>query len=124
MSTSIMYIYLVVQTLVTKTLLNMALIFVSEVNNQLKTTQAAGINLLNGMHEGILILSCSTKDEPSQFRYCNKSARKLISTFLGPIEDCHGASLVDSKEIQRLIMQKEGFNLIKPGQVVALKEYV
>ena len=56
-------------------------------NKKLRNANLSNIKLLNGMHEGLLILSLATCLEPNNFIYCNKSAQKLITTFVGPIED-------------------------------------
>ena len=56
------------------------------------------------MHEGLLILSHASKDNSQEFLFCNKSAQKLITSFLGPIEECMTANSQRSLEIQQEIM--------------------
>ena len=63
----------------------MMLIFFSEINLKLKASEKSSVNLLNGMHEGLLILSQETADNSRQIRYANNSAQKLITNFVGPI---------------------------------------
>ena len=64
------------------------------------------INLLNGMHEGILIISCSPNVKGSQFLYCNTSAKKMITAFLGPIEEYQRNETDESKDIKNTIMME------------------
>ena len=45
------------------------------------TSNMQHIKLLNGMHEGVLIIN---KDDKSAI-FCNRSAQKLVSTYLGPL---------------------------------------
>ena len=108
-----MCIVLVLGSLMIYTLFNILLIKIGEVNRRLKESSAQHANLLNGMHEGLIILSNATKDSPLQFEFCNNSAKKLISTFLGPIEKCNEGDPKVSSEVQRRIMQNENFNLLK-----------
>ena len=76
--------------LTSMTLFNMFLIKIGKVNRNLKAMTNQYVNLLNGMHEGLLILSQCSKNDSYQFQFCNKSAQKLITNFLGPIDKCHG----------------------------------
>ena len=43
-------------------LFNMLLMFFSEINMKLKASEKSSVNLLNGMHEGVLILSTGTEN--------------------------------------------------------------
>ena len=81
------------------TLGNMMLIFISELYQRLQVAEQASINLLNGMHEGILILSHTTSEESHNFLYCNKSAQKMIKNFVGPIEECQRVNVERSQAI-------------------------
>ena len=54
-------------TLLVLTLFNMLLIKIGEVNKSIKESTAQHVKLLNGMHEGLIILSNATKDSASQF---------------------------------------------------------
>ena len=85
LQTVFIYALTILVTFVCFTLTNMLIIFFSEVYSRLKIAEKASVNLLNGMHEGVLILSHKTSHEPNQFYFCNKSAQRLITTFLGPI---------------------------------------
>ncbi len=53
---------------------------VDEVNNQ-------NIKLLNGMHEGLLILSKPAEESGAlhRIKLCNHSALKLVNTFIGSL---------------------------------------
>ena len=53
---------------------NVFLQYVSTLLNQIKNINQQNINLLDGMHEGILIISASNKEA----LYCNKMASKLV----------------------------------------------
>ena len=55
--------------------------FVSEMYLHLDASNTQNIKLLDGMHEGLLIID---KSEKSAI-FCNRTAKKLISTFLGPL---------------------------------------
>ena len=57
------------------------LIYITELHTKLTTTNRENEKLLDGMHEGLLILS--KKDRLTMF--CNKPAQKLLSNFLGSI---------------------------------------
>ena len=96
---AVIYLVTVLCVVFASTLCNMLVIFFSELNVKLKTADKASVNLINGMHEGLLILSHETSDQPNQFLFCNKPAQKLITTFLGPIEKCQSDDLKNSKEI-------------------------
>ena len=103
------YIFLTFLCMLNATLVNIVLIYIGEVKKKLTVSNSSNINLLNGMHEGLLILSHTNLNEPSNFLYCNNSAQKLITTFVGPIEDCHNNK--KSMEVQKKIMRRESFNL-------------
>ena len=60
LDTALIYVLCVFVTGLSSTIANMILIFFSEVNLRLKTGEKASINLINGMHEGLLILSTGT----------------------------------------------------------------
>ena len=62
--------------------------YVVDINHQLSVANKSHIELLNGMHEGLLIVK---KDTHSQWLFCNRSAGKLINTFLGQLDDCKDA---------------------------------
>ena len=64
----------------------MTLIAVTNMNKKLEAANEAQAKLLNGMHEGVLIISKPTQEQPSRFLLCNQPARKLISTFLGSLD--------------------------------------
>ena len=83
--TALFYVLIILMSFVSTTLANMGLIFISEVFVRLQIAEKGSINLLNGMHEGLLILSHRTSNKPNQFLFCNKSAQRLITMFLGPI---------------------------------------
>ena len=83
-----LYIVTALALLFVSTLMNVMLIFCSEIYLRLQVADKASVNLLNGMHEGVIILSHASNDQPHYFLYCNKSAQKMISQSVGPIEDC------------------------------------
>ena len=70
-------------------------VYISELHTKMQTITDSNLRLLNGMHEGLLILS-NTKmmDSSGQnnsnravVRLCNSQAKKLISTYLAD-DDC------------------------------------
>ena len=83
--TALIYVFTILVCIVSNTLANMGVIFISEVFMRLQIAEKGSIDLLNGMHEGLLILSQKTSNEPNKFFFCNKSAQRLITMFLGPI---------------------------------------
>ena len=50
------------------------IIYISDLNMRLKTVNSQNVKMLDGMHEGILILS---KAEQTTM-FCNKSAQRLL----------------------------------------------
>ena len=56
---------------------------VSKLQTKLSTTNIENAKLLDGMHEGLLILS--KNDQKTMF--CNKPAQKIINAFLGTISN-------------------------------------
>jgi hypothetical protein len=59
-------------------MLSMISLYISQLHQRMKTLNTANIKLLNGMHEGLLILS---KAETSDYSimFCNKSAAKVFT---------------------------------------------
>ena len=57
----------------------MVAIYISKLNTKLATTNRENEKLLDGMHEGLLILS--KRDRETMF--CNRPAQKLITAYLG-----------------------------------------
>ena len=53
------------------------IVYIVNLEEKRYNLQAANSQLLDGMHEGILILSKETKDALSPM-FCNKTAQKLI----------------------------------------------
>ena len=82
---ALIYLCAILVGVIVQTVGSMGIIFFSEIYIRLQISEKGSINLLNGMHEGVLILSCKTSHEPNQFVFCNKSAQRLITMFLGPI---------------------------------------
>lgn len=62
------------------------IVHISNVHEKLRLTNEENMKLLNGMHEGILILA-KTLEQPSAIMFCNRPAHKLIRTFLDPSKD-------------------------------------
>ena len=71
--------------LVFQTVMGMLFVHVSGVHEQLHFANEENVKLLNGMHEGLIILSKQPSVEVSQstLMFHNKPAKKLISTFFG-----------------------------------------
>ena len=57
----------------------MVAIYISKLHNTLKTTNMENAKLLDGMHEGLLILS--KKERRAMF--CNSPVDKLLTLYLG-----------------------------------------
>lgn len=70
----------VIGYLISVTLFGMVVVHVSQVHEKLHVSNEENMKLLNGMHEGVLILT-KNPDEPATAMFCNRSAQKLIKTF-------------------------------------------
>ena len=57
--------------------------YVVDINQKLVMINKSQIELLHGMHEGLLIVR---KDTHSKWLFCNRPAVKLVNTFLGKID--------------------------------------
>ena len=82
----ILYTLTVIISMLVATPMSMAFVYFSEITNRLQVTQKSSVNLLNGMHEGILILSETSMIKSRYFLYANRSAQKLINKFVGPLD--------------------------------------
>ena len=78
---------------------SMAAIYISKLHNTVKTTNMENAKLLDGMHEGLLILS--KKDRRTMF--CNNTADKLLSLYLG----------AESETVQDSNLKKAVFGTVK-----------
>ena len=67
----------------------MLVISIAKINEQRRTANQSHVELLDGMHEGLLILQKKTESAKQQFMFCNRPAQKLINRFIGSIDDCH-----------------------------------
>lgn len=114
-------IYCIV-VLATQLAFNMIIHYVSGLNKRLSGLTQSNLNLLNGMHEGLLIVSPADQDNPIQFQYCNKNAQKLVSKFLGPIEQCMDSS--KQEQVQKRILGAESFSLMRLGDGLDPADYV
>lgn len=63
-----------------------------DINQKLLVVNKSHIELLNGMHEGLLIVK---KDTLSHWLFYNRPAGKLFNTFLGQLD-----GYKDAKEMQ------------------------
>ena len=54
--------------------------YIAKINSELHNANEEKLNLVNGMHEGVLILS------EDKVIFCNQPALKLVNTFLGQLE--------------------------------------
>ena len=61
--------------------LGVVISYVTNVNDKLQQSNEQNVKLLNGMHEGVLILS-NEQDKKFKTMFCNRPAYKLINTFL------------------------------------------
>ena len=84
-STIVLSVAIVFGFLITQTICGMVIVHVSQVHEKLHYTNEENMKLLNGMHEGVLILK-QAPDEPMTAIFCNRPAQKLINTFLGGIK--------------------------------------
>ena len=75
------------------------------------------MRLLNGMHEGVLILK-KPKDlnAPPKWLFCNKPALKFIKKFFGSWDHCESQEELDT--VQQQILTKKSFSLNKLDSTV------
>ena len=76
---------LLIMFLIAATTFGMVFLHISDVHGLLQFSNEENIKLLNGMHEGILILNKSKEKRLGQVMFCNRPAQKLINTFLGSL---------------------------------------
>jgi len=69
-----LYVFLVACCIVFSTQFNMLVHYISNLNTRIRLVNEAHINVMNKMHEGVLILSESTAHKPSKFLFCNGTA--------------------------------------------------
>ena len=84
MSTIFLYAGLTFAFLVIITIGGMVIVHITEIHEKLHFTNEENIKLLNGMHEGVLIL----RHEPgvqNDVMFCNLPALKLVNKFLGKL---------------------------------------
>ena len=101
--------------LIAATTFGMVFLHISDVHGLLQFSNEENIKLLNGMHEGILILNKSTEKRLGQVMFCNRPAQKLINTFLGSLV----APIVKNAnkyhdEQQSFISQKRFYHVSNP----------
>ena len=72
--TVILYILIAVTSFFAEVLMNILVIQVAKMNEQRKLANDSHISLLDGMHEGLLILSQETAKTPPSFMFCNRPA--------------------------------------------------
>ena len=82
MSAIILYVGLTIAFLIIATIGGMVFVHISEIHEKLHFTNEENIKLLNGMHEGVLILERDPSVE-NDVMFCNLPALKLINKFLG-----------------------------------------
>lgn len=63
------------------TFIVMVLNYIQEINNKLRLSNLSNVEMLNGMHEGVMILS-KEDTEKAKLLFVNHTARKLIKQFL------------------------------------------
>ena len=59
-------------------LTSMGFLYIVDLHQELHTTNTENVKLLDGMHEGLVILSKTSHE----VMFCNKPAKSLIKTFL------------------------------------------
>ena len=78
--------------------------YLENMNETLVKSNQSHIKLLNGMHEGLIIISKETARKPAQFVFCNRPARKLMSGFVSKLEGIF--SRQKARDKQRDILTK------------------
>lgn len=91
-----MKVVLLVGIFFVNSVLAMLLRYISQLHARMDLANTENIKLLNGMHEGLLILS---QEEPNEGVFCNKSAKKLLQRAVNAQEHC------------RAEMDKRGINI-------------
>lgn len=112
---------LVVAVFLANTFLAIVINYISKLQEIMKVTNFENIKLLDGMHEGLLILSLA---EPRQALFCNKSAHKLLqrSVQFYELHNAHQQSDLDRNEdkIQQ-ITEPRMFHPVKLNQFMHKK---
>ena len=63
----------------------MVIVHITEIHERLHFTNEENIKLLNGMHEGVLILRHEARTQ-NDVMFCNLPALKLVNKFLGKLK--------------------------------------
>ena len=88
-----MYAVLVFAFLMITTIGGMVIVHIASIHEKLNSTNKENMKLLNGMHEGVLILNAGPGNIEHQSNnsvmFCNKPALKLVNTFLGKLKHCN-----------------------------------
>ena len=69
--------------------LAMMLEYIGGLHRRMKIKNTENVRLLDGMHEGLLILDDLTKkeNEEAAFMFCNKNAKKLLNNYIAKVDD-------------------------------------
>ena len=89
----------------------MILLYINYIHEKLDFANEEHIKLLNGMHEGVLIVNENQmKDNGAQkMMFCNRTAGKLVKTYLGDQKDSDGFCLDAFNTL--------GFQRLQTGQI-------
>ena len=86
----------------------MIIIYIQDLHSNLTTVNIENLKLLNGMHEGLLILEKGEENEETRkVMFCNSSVKKLLATFM--LEDQNNSKSVGETDF----MKKQIFQNVK-----------
>jgi len=87
------------------------MIYVQEVNMKLHMANESSVETLNGMHEGVVILSQSTVNSNPDIMFCNQPAKKLIHQISDKVPKvCNRTAAVLSKDCFDFVQLGESTN--------------
>ena len=87
--TFFMAMFLVIAFFIACLVGNIVFLFIVNLNAKLDFSNQEHIKLLNGMHEGLIILNEEFKKENGgqTVMFCNKPAKKLLTNFIGKLDE-------------------------------------
>ena len=84
--------------------------YITTLHGRLETMNFENIRLLDGMHEGLLILNKTTPEQKREVMFCNNSAQKLLNKAIlfheASVQQDQPQSAKKTNGIERLIFPK------------------
>ena len=93
----------------------MGLFYVSKLHLQLKSYNVENIKLLDGMHEGLLILKKSNKG----VMFSNKQSQKLLEGALSNLNQSEEPTKINENDVESLLLEPSVFFPIRMAENIA-----